>query len=140
MSLLSKKKHTIGILVTLSLKLRFSFTRKTYDFIVQHLIWSFISFYFFPSHATLHCVINGKKRISGFMVFPDFLDPESGNPEKCTPGVHPKVIPDPTVPHMGNLGHLCPFSPVTLRKCNIDEHRKINSHNLLITAFMDTYM
>ena len=34
------------------------------------------------------------------MVFPDFLDPESGNPEKCTPGVHPEVIPDPTVPHL----------------------------------------
>ena len=55
-----------------------------------------------------------------FSGFPDFPDPETGFPEKCTPGSDPGVRPDPTVPHMLVQVPLVARFDITLVKCNID--------------------
>ena len=62
-------------------------------------------------------------QFSGFLDFPDFpdfSDPETGFPEKCTPGGDPGVKPDPTVPHMLVQMPLVARFAITLVKCNID--------------------
>ena len=65
-------------------------------------------------------------QFSGFLGFPGFPDPETGFPEKCTPGSDPGVKPDPTVPHMLVQVPLVARFDITLVKCNIDVTPRIH--------------